>query len=192
MLSFAPQPDNRPTVEAVRLVLRPRRMEDAEIVTVLLNDRAIPDTAMYFPHPFPLSLAQERIAKDPEKFRDGISVDFHVCLKNDSNPIGAVHVDIELEHERAELGYWIGKPHWNHGYATEAVGAALEYSFTHLEVHRIFAWYLCRNTPSRRVMEKIGMTPEGILREHIKKWDKFEDVQYFGISREEFQAKKRL
>ena len=167
-------------------------MQDAEVVTDLVNDRAIPDTAMYFPHPFPLSLAQERIAKDPEKFRSGVSIDFHVCRKTDNLPIGAVHVDIEQEHERAELGYWIGAPYWNQGYATEAVSAALRYSFAHLDIQRVYAWYLCRNLASRRVLEKAGMLPEGILRQHIKKWDKLEDIQYFGISRGEFLTREGL
>ena len=46
---------------------------------------------------------------------------------------------LDLEHQRAELGYWVGVPYWGNGYATEAAAAMLQYGFTALKLHRILA-----------------------------------------------------
>lgn len=93
---------------------------------------------------------------------------------------------ISAEHERGEIGYWIGKPYWNQGYCTEAAQAMLNYGFQTLGFSRVVSRCLKRNPASARVMEKIGMTVEGCLRAHEKKWGRFEDVVIYGILRSEW------
>ncbi len=90
------------------------------------------------------------------------------------------------EHRRAELGYWIGVPHWGHGYATEAALAAVEYGFALLDLRRITCSHFGRNPASGRVMQKVGMTREGILRQHIQKWDVAQDLVLYAILAEEW------
>ncbi|MFC0213753.1 GNAT family N-acetyltransferase [Paenibacillus chartarius] len=53
------------------------------------------------------------------------------------------------------------------GYASEAAYALCKFGFTDLRLHRIFATCRPENAASSRVMEKIGMTQEGMLREHL-------------------------
>ena len=91
-------------------------------------------------------------------------------------------------HANAEMGYWIGKPYWNRGYGTEAAGGVLRYAFEQLGLNRVYAAHFRRNPASGRIMQKIGMTYEGCLRQHIKKWDTFEDMEYYGILRSEYLA----
>ena len=91
--------------------------------------------------------------------------------------------DIEQQHSRAEMGYWIAIKFWNRGFATEAARAVLDYSFSDLDLQRIFAHHFKRNPASGKVLEKIGMQKEGVLRSHIKKWGKFEDLVVYGILR---------
>jgi ribosomal-protein-alanine N-acetyltransferase len=86
------------------------------------------------------------------------------------------------------MGYWIGKTYWGRGYGTEAARAVLAYGFDTLGLNRIYAHCLTRNPPSARVLRKIGMAPEGRLRQHVKKWDVYEDIDQFGILRKDFQA----
>ena len=93
---------------------------------------------------------------------------------------------IDKQNNSAELGYWIGKPYWNSGYATEASRAVLKYGFEVLGLNRIHASHFRRNPASGRIMEKIGMKYEGCLRQHFKKWGKFEDLETYGILRSEY------
>jgi acetylornithine deacetylase/succinyl-diaminopimelate desuccinylase-like protein len=87
------------------------------------------------------------------------------------------------DHDRAEIGYWIGKPYWGRGYATEAAAAVLSYGFGALNLHRMHAYHYSRNPASGRVLQKIGMSHEGRAPGHIKKWGTHEDCELYGILR---------
>jgi [ribosomal protein S5]-alanine N-acetyltransferase len=89
---------------------------------------------------------------------------------------------------QAELGYWIGKPYWGHGYCTEAAQAVLRYAFSDLAPVRVHASHFTRNPASGRVMQKIGMRHEGCRRQHVKKWDKTEDLEVYGILKLEWET----
>ena len=118
----------------------------------------------------------------------GELVNFAVVLRANNQLVGAMGLVINEKHECAELGYWIGKPYWNKGYCTEAARAVLEYGFNQLNLNRIFAHHVKRNPASGRVMQKIGMTHEGSLKQHVKKWGAFEDLEAYAILRSEYTA----
>lgn len=82
---------------------------------------------------------------------------------------------------QGEVAYWIGEPYWGRGYATEAAKAILQFAFEEKKLHKVFARYFSTNIASGRVMKKIGMEQEGILKEHIIKEGKYEDLVYYGI-----------
>ena len=87
------------------------------------------------------------------------------------------------------MGYWIGKPYWTKGYASESTRALLQYGFDTLGLNRIFAHHMTKNPQSGRVMQKIGMTYEGTLPQHIRKGDDFEDLTLYGITRNQYDAR---
>ena len=62
----------------------------------------------------------------------------------------------DVERLSAEIGYWIGEPHWNRGIAGDAVGSICEYAFRETELIRLFASVFEYNAPSMRVLEKNG------------------------------------
>jgi hypothetical protein len=66
--------------------------------------------------------------------------------------------------------------------------AVLAFGFKELELNRIYAHHMQRNPASGRVMEKLGMRYEGLMRQHFKKWDQYEDMLAYGLLREEFDA----
>ncbi|WP_213586617.1 GNAT family N-acetyltransferase [Paenibacillus sp. J2TS4] len=75
----------------------------------------------------------------------------------------------------------MGKPYWKSGYCTEAAARVVQFAFDELGLNRVFATAM---TPaSYKVMEKMGMKHEGILRHHIRKGDAFEDLRYYGLLR---------
>ncbi|MFB5188719.1 GNAT family N-acetyltransferase [Alicyclobacillus fastidiosus] len=79
-----------------------------------------------------------------------------------------------------------GKPFWGNGYATEAARRIVSYGFEELKLNRIWAAAFMRNPASSNVMKKVGMKQEGILKQHVVKWDHPEDLGYYGILRDDY------
>jgi len=165
--------DDRPTLRTERLVLRPFRMEDAADVQRLAGDPAIADTTLVIPHPYPIEAATGWIALHAALWATRREVEFAVT--KDGALVGALAICIDRANEDAEVGYWIGKPFWGSGYATEALRAALEFSFGPLGLARVHADHFTRNPASGRVLDKAGMTRIGLMRASRKKGDRRED-----------------
>ena len=175
----------QPTIETPRLLLRPFRMADADRVQHLAGDRAVADTTLNVPYPYEDGLAEKWISNHRDWFDRQEQAVFAVTLRPDGTLVGAVGLRIDADDQRAELGYWIGKPYWNQGYATEAARALLGFGFEQLRLNRVYAHHFARNPASGRVMQKIGMTHEGRLPQHVRKWDAFEDLELYGILRDQ-------
>ena len=172
-----------PEIHTPRLLLRPFRPADAAAVAELCADRDIAATTLLIPHPYGVEDARSWISRQAGSCAEGRSADFAVTLREAGKLVGAVGLRLEPEHGRAELGYWIGKPHWNRGYATEAARAAVSFGFRTLRLHRIHAHHMAGNPASGEVLLKVGMRYEGHLRQHVLKWDRFEDIYLYGILR---------
>jgi RimJ/RimL family protein N-acetyltransferase len=173
----------QPSLETCRLVLRPFELDDAPEVQRLAGDRAIADTTLNVPHPYEDGMAEEWIASHAPGFEAGMLATFAIVSREAPQLIGAIGLRIEHEFDRADLGYWIARPFWNMGYATEASVAILRYGLADLGLNRITARHLARNPASGRVMEKAGMRYEGTLRQDVKKWGRFEDTVHYGMLR---------
>jgi ribosomal-protein-alanine N-acetyltransferase len=91
-------------------------------------------------------------------------------------------------HARAELGYWIGVPHWSRGYATEAAQATVEFAFRRLGLNRVYAYHFTTNPASGRVLQKIGMQLEGTRRRHTRKWGEFLDSDMYAVLRDDWSG----
>ena len=170
-----------PCIETERLILRPFNLEDAKEVQRLAGDIEIAKTTLHIPHPYEDGMAEEWINRHVEAYERGVSLTLAITHKEEKYLIGAVGLIINKDHDRAELGYWIGKPYWNKGYCLEAAKALCDYGFQKIGLNKICASHLKRNPASGKVMQKIGMEQEGVFREHVKKWGKYEDLVYYGM-----------
>jgi ribosomal-protein-alanine N-acetyltransferase len=166
----------QPSLGTSRLLLRPFQLSDAPRVRELAGDRAIADTTLAIPHPYPEGAAEAWIGTHAARFAEGAEAAFAITRRDGGELIGAIGLLISKAHARAELGYWIGRSYWGHGFATEAGRAVLEFGFGALRLHRVQAHYLTRNLASGRVLEKLGLTLEGVHRGAVKKWDVHEDL----------------
>ena len=180
-------PSDQPTLYTDRLVLRPFSLEDAPVVRRLAGERDVASTTINIPHPYEDGMAEAWIRTHRPGFERGESAVFAVTVRATDDLLGAIGLTVVTAHDRAELGYWIGKPFWGRGYATEAAAAVLAYAFDVLGLNRVHATHLTRNPASGRVMQKIGMTHEGRSRDHFKKWGVFEDVERYGILSREYR-----
>jgi RimJ/RimL family protein N-acetyltransferase len=177
-----------PTIETSQLVLRALTLADAPRIHELASPFEIADTTGHMPHPYLEGMAEEWISTHTDEYERRETAMFGITLRETSEVIGAIGLTLHLNHRRAELGYWIGVPFWNCGYATEATRALIGFGFETLDLNRIYASHFSRNRASGRVMQKAGMTFEGVLREHFVRWNNPEDLVYYGILRSEWES----
>lgn len=182
----------QPTTSSDRLILRPFTLADAPDTHRMVADRDIASTTLLIPHPYEDGMAEEWIGTHQSQFEWGEQIIFAIVLRADGSLLGNITLRINQSDEHGELDYWIGKPYWNMGYATEATQAVIRYGFEVLGLQRIFAGHFTRNPASGRVMQKAGMTYEGCFRKHHKKWDVFEDLAYYGIIRGDYDSQTRV
>jgi ribosomal-protein-alanine N-acetyltransferase len=171
------------TLTTARLVLRPIQMSDAAEIQRLAGERDVAATTLRIPHPYLDGMAEEWINSLTTRYDKGEATVFVITRGGDGALLGAIGLEICREHERAELGYWIGKQYWGNGYCTEAARAVVEYAFETLRLNRIVAHHFAHNEASGRVMRNIGMRYEGHLVQHVKKWGKFVDLLVYGLVR---------
>lgn len=171
-----------------QLLLRPFTLADAPRVRELAGDFKVADTTGHMPHPYPEGAAEEWIRSQEEEYQATRATTFAITLRESGILIGAIAVHPSPQNKRAEMGYWLGVSYWGNGYCTEAAHAVLAYSFETLGLNRIYASYFPRNPASGRVMQKIGMRPEGTLRQHFVRWTEPEDLVYYGILKSEWLA----
>ena len=143
--------------------------------------REVADTTLTVPHPYPDGAAEAWIATHAVQFEQGTGIVYAVTLAGTGELIGAIGLQIAPGHAQGEVGYWIGHEHWGHGYCTEAARAVVALALGALGLHRVDGRHLVRNAASGRVMEKLGMRFEGVHRQAIRKWDRFEDVAHHAI-----------
>lgn len=176
----------QPTLETSRLVLRPFRKDDALSVQQLAGEWEVADTTLNIPHPYEDGMAEEWIESHGPGYEAKKLATFAVVLRDSEELIGAIGLRVNFSLNKGDLGYWIGKPYWNLGYATEAARSIIAFGFDDLGLNRIHACHFARNPSSGRVMEKIGMLREGTARQDTMKWGKYEDLVTYGMLREDW------
>lgn len=174
-----------PRLVTERLILRPFVQADAADVMRLAGDRAVADTTLNIPHPYQEGMAEAWISTHQECFEKDQGVTWAITRKSDGALVGAISLMGMAKGHQAELGYWIGKPYWRQGYCTEAGQAVLCCAFSDLALMRVHACHITRNPASGRVMQKLGMRHEGCRRRHVKKLDKAEDLELYGVLKPE-------
>jgi len=137
------------------------------------------------PHPYPDGIAERWIATHEPAWREEREVHFAIAEHETVSLIGAIGLVLAPERS-AELGYWVGKPYWGRGVATEAASAVVAFGFRELGLERIQARVLVRNPRSARVLEKTGMLHERRA-DAVCRRERIDTVDYYAISRAAWQ-----
>jgi ribosomal-protein-alanine N-acetyltransferase len=174
----------QPVLETERLLLRPFRIGDAADLVRLAGAREIADTTVTIPHPYTGDMAVEWIASLSAHWASGLLAAFAITLRDNGEFVGGAGLShIDRDHEQAELGYWIGVPYWGRRYAREAAARVLAFGIEDLGLNRIYAHCMLRNPASAAILRRVGMKPEGVQRERVRKWGVYEDVALFAMLR---------
>ena len=111
---------------------------------------------------------------------------FALTLRSDGTLIGGCGLDIH-PHAQGVIGYCLHPGFWGQGYAAEAARALCGVGLRTLGLHRIFATCRPENLASARVMEKVGMTREGLLREHLHYKGQWQSSYLYSILADEYR-----
>lgn len=148
-------------IATARLILRRPKAADATAKYEYARD---PEVARYMDWAIPTGL--DRIlastANAAVRWESGEEYAWVITAEPDDRAIG--NVACRVEGHAADLGYVLAREHWGRGYATEAATAIFRWLVSLDGVFRIWATCDIENVASARVLEKIGMSREGILR----------------------------
>ena len=177
---------NRPLLQTKRLTLRALELRDASDLQRLVNDPEIFANTLRIPHPYPDGLAEEWIGKNLKELGETDEIALAITIRDTGEFIGVIGI-VPMPFDVGEIGYWLGRPYWNRGYASEAAAEMVRYGFEERAFNRIQASVFAHNRASGRVLEKSGMKFEGVLRQSMRKVDRYLDVRMYSIVRSEFQ-----
>lgn len=141
-----------------RLLLRPGWAEDAQALYEAVADEAIVRNLANAPWPYKMSDAEAFLAKERGE-RDAA---FLLFRRTQGAPqlVGAAGFGTDPAGE-IEIGYWIARPYWGLGYATEAARAVIDIAREGLRLPKLSAGHFIDNPASGRVLEKLGFRPTG-------------------------------
>jgi 8-oxo-dGTP diphosphatase len=114
---------------------------------------------------------------------------FAVERREDGAFLGCCGVAVEAG-GAAEVGYWIGRPFWGRGYATEALGAVVDLAFDRLGVDRVRASAMPANRASIRVQEKLGFSFVGEAEEPAPARGGPVKVEVRALTREAYERRR--
>jgi RimJ/RimL family protein N-acetyltransferase len=164
--------------------LRAARLEDAKAVAALANDRRIAENTARIPYPYKLADAEQFIAGASKKGEAA-----YLVTLRDGTIVGACGLMFR-EDDAPEIGYWLGVPYWNKGYATEALHALIDYAFTDLTHDVVQAGARVTNPASRRVLEKCGFQWTGVGLYRINSIKSSAPIDRFRLERRIWSALK--
>ncbi len=170
-------------IETERLRLRPVTLKDTADMFEYASDEET--VAFVFPR-------QETI-EDTRKsivlyFMEAPLGKYGIELKDTRKMIGTIDIRMSKNHPKGEIGYASNKAYWGNGYVPEAARALIKIGFEEAGLVRIEAYHTEENRKSGRVMEKIGMKREGLLRNHAEVKGKIMNSILYAITKEEYKS----
>jgi ribosomal-protein-alanine N-acetyltransferase len=143
------------TIRTPRLLLRAPILSDAPRLALLAGDYDVASMTGTIPHPYSEEMAAEWIASVLAG-EEGVVF----AIIRSGALIGCTGYRA-FGKDHAELGYWIGKPYWGMGYATEAVRALIVHAFETDGFDYLTVGHFSDNPASERIIAKFGFTPQG-------------------------------
>lgn len=165
-----------PKIETERLILRKITLDDAEDMYLYASDEEVTRYVIWDTHSS-LSDTIEFI----NTFLSQYHLPWGIELKENGKFIGTVHFVWWQPEHSAEIGYVLSREYWGKGLITEAARAIITFGFESMNLVRIQARCFLENKASERVMQKLGMSFEGISRKAMYVKGEYKDLKVYSI-----------
>jgi len=178
-------------VETKRLILRDFNNSDWEALHALYRK---PETVKYNPSGYPENEEASKAIVAGWAARqadDALRGKYTAAIisKKDLRFVGVISLDLGAhKYRKGEIWYKLLPDCWGQGLATEATKAMLAFGFEQLQLHRIECGCSVHNIASYKVMEKVGMTREGIKRKVLPLDNDWHDAYLYAILEEEYRS----
>ncbi len=158
--------DQPETIATARLALRAPRLDDAARLAELANDFDVARMTTGMPHPYTRDHADDFLRRMEARDRVRETV---FAIEHPRDGFVGVLGFHPKDPPAPEVGYWIGRPFWGRGYATEATNAALGWASGGWGKRLVTAGHFADNPASGRVLEKAGFLYTGVVQPHYSK-----------------------
>lgn len=177
--------------EGERVLLRPLRPTDAGPLGQILRDGRV---TRWLPARVRAESGRQFVRRVLTEQRGHRGVPFAILRRESGGVVGQIRFfGWSHDERRAELGYWLQRRWWGHGYASEAARLTSEFGFASMRLHRIDANVVAGNRGSERVLAKVGFRNEGVRREATRLARAWGDLCVYGLLRADFvRAGSRL
>jgi len=166
-----------------RLTLRPLALTDGAALHPHFSD---PETMRYWSDIPSDGMAEtgRRLALRLERDH---STTLDMAIDLNGSLIGSVSL-FKYKDGVMELGYFLGRPHWGQGLASEACRAMLNFGFETWHLHRVEAFLHPKNKASARLLKRLRFQREGLLRQNFLRAGDYEDTLIMGLLRPEWRG----
>ena len=179
-----------PCLETERLVLRQMCVSDCFDMFEYACKPEVTKYLSWSPHPS-IEYTKNYLNYLKGHYKIGDFFDWAVVLKSENKMIGTCgFTRFNYNHDCGEVGYVINPKYRGQGIAPEALLEVMSFGFDRLLLNRIEAKYIDGNTPSRRVMEKVGMKFEGIRQEEMLIKGAYRDIGVCAVLKKDFKSIK--
>lgn len=152
-------------IETARLTLRaPVIADSAVLFEAYMQDPEVTRYLTWQPH-HDVGETEELVRRCEMAWNDGTAFPWVIVRREPGDLIGMV--EVRLRQHKVDLGCVLARRHWRQGYMTEAVGAVVDWAFDQPTIHRVWATCDVENTGSVRLLERLGLQREGVLRSWI-------------------------
>ena len=179
-----------PEIETERLILRKITLGDRAALFRLFSDQNVVryNLTEQFDH---ISDAEVFTRHLDVQFKQRVRLWWGITLKEHGTVIGTCGF---LRWDRTgmyahcgSIGYDMAQAFWRQGYTSEAVAAIINFGFEEMHLNRIEANFVPENTPAISLLEKLGFSFEGTLRQRGFLHDEFHDLQHYSLLASEWK-----
>lgn len=184
--------DRSPRIETERLVLRCMKVSDAADMYEYACLDKVTEYLLWAPHDS-IDFTKNYLKQVETAYKRGDFYDFGVVLKSNGKFIGTCgFANLDNANFKGEVGYVLNPEYWGKSIACEALEAVLRLGFDRMGLNRIEARYMIGNERSRRVMEKCGMSFEGVARQSMFVKNNFCDIGVCAILSKDYSPKEAM
>lgn len=180
---------NMPTLETERFTLRKISLDDTDDMFEYSKNPDVTKYLSWSPHK-EKQYTFEYLTYLQDRYKTGDFYDWAIICKDTGKMIGTCGFTcFDFPNDSAEIGYVINPEYQGKGIATEVSYRVIRFGFENLALERIECKFMTENQASLRVMEKNGMTFEGVRRRGMLVKGEYRNIGVCSILKEEFFKK---